>query len=307
MKKRKFRVGDKVIIKDGHDFKAKNQNIPAEKLTHGSIPGDGEVGQIMDTHKQFYLVKGEVSGSTLGHEENNLDYVVEEVLLEEVLEAVGRAPYVFERPEYEEGKKLTTKEDYLGKLLDAVALFQKVKQMNEAENEMIDEFIESLFQEIEPEQQQDQNGEPDDQEEKKDQENQGEAQEKKKPQEQDGEETSSSTTPAQPQKDQKSSSTGTKKDTPKKTGMATGKSEAEVVEKLADFKKEMEKLAALKKAMKQPRLDPAGLGVDLAGAVDGEPQEMYTMPEGYDGGKPSGRNKSVRKESTGRLHARSKK
>lgn len=219
-------------------------------------------------------------------------------------------------------KTLTTKEDYLNKLLEGVIVMQKIKEMNLEENKMIDDFIASLVEEMKPEEQRKKEAEErkkEEEEKKKEEEASKKEEEKgeaspKNPSEKQGKEASPS-----PSKGSPSSSSGTP---------AESKSGTELNEKLSEFMKAMQEMAKESKGsevketgssisgeteeVREMEAPPTSGGSDAPPPKDGtEPAEggaPLNIKTPFEGGSAVSRNRGVKKDRiTGKLTARPKK
>jgi hypothetical protein len=248
------------------------------------------------------------------------------------------------KPQYDSGKTLKSKEDYLGKLLEGVEVLQTIKHMNDVENEFIDEFIESLFEEMKPEEQkqkEQKEKEEQDKKEKEQEEQKQEGNDDSKKEEEQGEasdkkpstEQGSQNTQQQSQSSSKENTTDKSSDS-QKTQKEEQKSATSHSPSNSQIEEAMKRIEALKEAMKankiqaqkagsgagsgekldkleqveQTSVGKGGTGIDDGGQKpDKNEGQLPTLVDGYEGGESQGRNKSVNKTQTGRLYAKPKR
>lgn len=181
-------------------------------------------------------------------------------------------------------RTLTTKEDYLNKLLEGVVVMRKIQEMNLEENQIIEDFIQSLIEEMKPEEQREK--------EKKEQEQKKKEEESKK---------------------EKEAGEASEKKSEKKPSESLEKEEVKPEPTSETIKKMFEAMEAAKSGIGKELEEKAFEELRKAETVPDEADGTKPLTEAttgleietpYEGGEAQGRNKSVKKGTAGRLYSK---
>lgn len=200
----------------------------------------------------------------------------------------------------EKKKKLVTKEDYLSKLLEAVSLLRLLQAQNTQQNQVIEEYIQSLIEQITPEKPE---SEPDEGKEREPDEAQQKKSSKKESSEMPEKEKSQKNQGGMPSPEEQEQEKESGK-SEKTTSSDSEMKERTVFEEMVALIKAQEALEKVIKETKKtlPEGVHSGKKVKASGSRDSG-SGLGADVDPYTGGEAQSRNRAVKKDKSGRLYA----